>query len=138
MSFKVSYQRYKTSLEKVVALHLAFHGLQIPSMRKIQYYTKWSLDILFGAHAIKSLIYPKKMRGELAMALIEVENLKVYFPIRGGIFSTIQDFVRAVDGVSLSIEEGQTYGLVGESGSGKTTTGRAIIGLNKITSGDVI
>ncbi len=47
------------------------------------------------------------------------------------------DHVKAVDGVCLSIEKGKTYGLVGESGSGKTTTGRAIIGLNKITSGKV-
>lgn len=74
---------------------------------------------------------------KIVMALIEVEDLKVHFPIRGGIFSTVQDYVKAVDGVSLSIEEGQTYGLVGESGSGKTTTGRAIIGLNKITSGSI-
>lgn len=72
------------------------------------------------------------------MALIQVNDLKVHFPIRGGIFSTVQDYVRAVDGVSLRIEEGHTYGLVGESGSGKTTTGRAIIGLNKLTAGEII
>ncbi len=72
------------------------------------------------------------------MSLIEVENLKVHFPVRGGVFQTVQDHVRAVDGVSFSIEQGQTYGLVGESGSGKTTTGRAIIGLNEITSGKVL
>lgn len=47
-------------------------------------------------------------------------------------------YVKAVDGVSIQLEEGKTYGLVGESGSGKTTTGRAIIGLNDITSGQVI
>lgn len=72
------------------------------------------------------------------MSLIRVEDLKVHFPVRGGIFQTVQDHVKAVDGVSFSIEEGQTYGLVGESGSGKTTTGRAIIGLNSITSGKVL
>ncbi|MFA9556474.1 ABC transporter ATP-binding protein [Evansella sp. AB-rgal1] len=72
------------------------------------------------------------------MSLLEVNDLKVYFPIRGGILRRVQEHVKAVDGVSLSIEAGQTYGLVGESGSGKTTTGRAIIGLNEITSGDVI
>ncbi|SET51617.1 peptide/nickel transport system ATP-binding protein [Oceanobacillus limi] len=71
------------------------------------------------------------------MAFLEVEDLKVHFPIKGGIFGRTVDYVRAVDGVSLSLEKGKTYGLVGESGSGKTTTGRAIIGLNKITSGKV-
>lgn len=72
------------------------------------------------------------------MALLEVEQLKVHFPIRGGLFGRKAEPVKAVDGVRFTIEEGQTYGLVGESGSGKTTTGRAIIGLNPITSGDVV
>ena len=66
------------------------------------------------------------------MSFLEVKDLKVHFPIQGGIFGRTVDHVRAVDGVSFSIEKGKTYGLVGESGSGKTTTGRAIIGLNKI------
>ncbi|MFD1036986.1 ABC transporter ATP-binding protein [Virgibacillus byunsanensis] len=72
------------------------------------------------------------------MAFLEVEDLKVHFPIKGGIFGRKVGDVKAVDGVSLSIEKGMTYGLVGESGSGKTTTGRAIIGLNDITSGKVL
>ncbi|WP_338553160.1 ATP-binding cassette domain-containing protein [Paenibacillus sp. KS-LC4] len=72
------------------------------------------------------------------MALLDIKDLKVHFPIRGGIFGRAVGEVKAVDGVSLSIEQGSTYGLVGESGSGKTTTGRAIIGLNAITSGSVI
>lgn len=72
------------------------------------------------------------------MGLLEVKNLKVYFPIHGGIFRREVDEVRAVDDVSFKVEAGQTYGLVGESGSGKTTTGRAIIGLNSITSGRVL
>ena len=70
--------------------------------------------------------------------MIEVKNLKVHFPIRGGIFRRIEGYVKAVDDVSFNIEAGQTYGLVGESGSGKTTTGRSIIGLNEITSGQVL
>src|SRR5690625_5572241 len=72
------------------------------------------------------------------MPILEVENLKGHFPIEGGVFGRTVDHVRAVDGVSLNIERGSTYGLVGESGSGKTTTGRAIIGLNRVTEGRVI
>lgn len=72
------------------------------------------------------------------MTLLEVKDLKVHFPIRGGIFRRVIDHVKAVDGVSFNIEQGKTYGLVGESGSGKTTTGRAIIGLNDITDGRVM
>lgn len=71
------------------------------------------------------------------MAFLEVEDLKVHFPIKGGLFGRTVDHVKAVDGINLSIEQGKTYGLVGESGSGKTTTGRAIIGLNDITSGNI-
>lgn len=72
------------------------------------------------------------------MTFLEVKDLNVHFPIRGGILNRKIDAVRAVDGVSFQIEAGKTYGLVGESGSGKTTTGRAIIGLNDITSGQVL
>lgn len=70
--------------------------------------------------------------------LIEIKNLKVHYPIRSGFFNRVTDHVYAVDGVDFTIEKGKTYGLVGESGSGKSTTGKAIIGLEKITSGEVI
>ena len=63
------------------------------------------------------------------MALLEVKNLRIHFPIRGGFFNTVKDHVRAVDDVSFTIEEGKTYGLIGESGSGKTLTALAIMGL---------
>lgn len=69
--------------------------------------------------------------------LIEVKNLKVHYPIRSGFFNRITDYVYAVDGVDLSFERGKTYGLVGESGSGKSTIGKAIIGLEKITDGEI-
>ncbi|WP_251035074.1 ABC transporter ATP-binding protein [Paenibacillus polymyxa] len=72
------------------------------------------------------------------MALLEVEGLKIHFPIRGGLLKREIGSVKAVDGVSFSIQQGQTYGLVGESGSGKTTTGRAIIGLNHVTDGKIL
>ncbi|QMI86673.1 ABC transporter ATP-binding protein [Carnobacteriaceae bacterium zg-84] len=71
------------------------------------------------------------------VGIIQVENLKVHYPIRSGFWNRVTDHVYAVDGVNLDIEEGKTYGLVGESGSGKSTIGKAIIGLEKITSGKI-
>lgn len=71
------------------------------------------------------------------MNLLEIKDLKVHYPIKGGFFNTVKDHVKAVDGVSISIPEGTTYGLVGESGSGKTTTGKAVMGLNPVTSGEI-
>ncbi len=72
------------------------------------------------------------------MNLLEIKDLKVHYPIKGGIFNTVKDYVKAVDGVTINIPEGTTYGLVGESGSGKTTTGKAVMGLNHITEGDIL
>lgn len=69
---------------------------------------------------------------------MQVKDLCVHYPIRGGFFNTVIDHVYAVDGISMEFEKGKTYGLVGESGSGKSTTGKAIIGLEKITSGEII
>lgn len=69
--------------------------------------------------------------------LIEVRNLKVHYPIRSGFLNRVTDHVRAVDGINLAFEEGKTYGLVGESGSGKSTIGKAIIGLESITEGQI-
>ena len=70
--------------------------------------------------------------------LITIKDLKVHYPIRSGFLNRVTDYVYAVDGVDFVIEKGQTYGLVGESGSGKSTTGKAIVGLEKITSGGII
>lgn len=70
--------------------------------------------------------------------IIQIKNLKVHYPIRSGFFNRVTDHVYAVDGVDFIIEKGKTYGLVGESGSGKSTTGKAIVGLEKITSGEII
>ena len=72
------------------------------------------------------------------MGFLEVKNLKVHYPIRGGFFNTIQDYIKAVDGVDMDIEQGKTYGLIGESGSGKSTIGKAIVGLEKITDGHIL
>ena len=71
--------------------------------------------------------------------ILMVNNLKKYFPIKGGLISRIQGYVRAVDGVTFNIKRGTTMGLVGESGCGKTTTGRTILRLaGEKTAGQVL
>jgi peptide/nickel transport system ATP-binding protein len=69
--------------------------------------------------------------------MIQVQDLKKYFPIRSGVFSRIRGYLKAVDGVSFSIRNGETYGLVGESGCGKSTIGHTILKLLDPTSGIV-
>ncbi|MBW6457197.1 MAG: ATP-binding cassette domain-containing protein [Trueperaceae bacterium] len=70
--------------------------------------------------------------------MLQVRNLKKYFPIRGGVFSRVVANVKAVEEVSLTIRRGEVVGLVGESGSGKTTAGRAILRLIEPTGGEII
>lgn len=70
------------------------------------------------------------------MPVLEVKNLKTYYPIKGGLFKK-RAYVKAVDGVSFSVEKGETVGLVGESGCGKSTLGRTLIRLEKADSGTV-
>ncbi|MCP4722973.1 MAG: dipeptide ABC transporter ATP-binding protein [Desulfobacteraceae bacterium] len=71
------------------------------------------------------------------MPVLEVENLKKYYPIRKGFFQKTVNHVKAVDGVSFSLNAGETLGLVGESGCGKTTVGRSILRLTPPTAGRV-
>src|ERR1700726_2821872 len=70
--------------------------------------------------------------------LLQVNDLKKHFPVRGGLFSRKSNRVYAVDGVSFEIERGETLSLVGESGCGKSTVGRAILRLFDITAGQVV
>ena len=78
------------------------------------------------------------MENEKSEYLLEVRNLKKYFPIKGGLLSRTVGQVKAVDGVSFRIKRGTTMGLVGESGCGKSTVGRTILRLLEKTDGDVI
>jgi oligopeptide/dipeptide ABC transporter ATP-binding protein len=71
------------------------------------------------------------------MALLEIRDLKKYFPVPAGVLGYTQEQVKAVDGVSLDVEEGETVGLVGESGCGKTSLGRCLVRLIEPTSGTV-
>jgi len=70
--------------------------------------------------------------------LLEVRRLKIYFPVRKGIFMRTVGHVKAVDDIDLFVKEGETLGLVGESGCGKTTTGRAILRLIEPTEGEIL
>ncbi|MGM8214793.1 ABC transporter ATP-binding protein [Bacillaceae bacterium W0354] len=70
--------------------------------------------------------------------LLQIKNLKTYYPIKGGFFRRTVGNVKAVDDVSFEIKKGETFGLVGESGCGKSTTGRTILRLTSSTDGQII
>jgi oligopeptide transport system ATP-binding protein len=74
---------------------------------------------------------------EKSEVLLSVRDLKMHFPIKGGLLGRTQGYVKAVDGVTFDIFKGETFGLVGESGCGKSTTGRALLRLLEATSGSV-
>ena len=100
----------------------------------------WVAPTLRDASPTRRIVEPmagKTGASDAAVAGIAVRDLKVHFPIRRGVFRRLAGVVRAVDGVSFSVESGRTVGLVGESGSGKSTTGRALLGLAPLAGGTV-
>jgi peptide/nickel transport system ATP-binding protein len=80
----------------------------------------------------------KNNNGKNGQNIVEVRNLKQYFPIKAGLMQRVVGYVKAVDDVSFRIGRGKTMGLVGESGSGKTTVGKTMLRLNEATSGQVL
>ncbi|MHC0036703.1 ABC transporter ATP-binding protein [Pseudoneobacillus sp. C159] len=82
--------------------------------------------------------HTKIKEGKNKEALLEVKNLKTYYPVKGGFFRRTIGNVKAVDDISFTINKGETLGLVGESGCGKSTTGRTIIRLLNATSGEIL
>ncbi len=70
-------------------------------------------------------------------ALLEIEDLKKFYPVKGGVLRRVIGYVKAVDGVTLSVHPGETVGLVGESGCGKSTLGKAVMRLISVTGGRV-
>lgn len=77
-------------------------------------------------------------RNTLETPLVQVEDLKKYYPVKGGIITHTVGQIQAVDGVSFSVKKGETLGLVGESGCGKSTVGRQLVGLEKPTGGRIL
>ncbi len=87
--------------------------------------------------AVASPVIPQPAKGS-GDILLKVSHLVKHFPVRGGVFRTVKDWVKAVDGVSFQIAAGQTLGLVGESGCGKTTVGRSLLRLIPGATGQVL
>ena len=93
----------------------------------------YTIKLLEDARALKS----QRNEEESFYELLKVDDLKVHFPIKKGLFQRTVGFVKAVDGVSFSIAKGKTLALVGESGSGKSTIGQAILRLVEISKGAI-
>jgi peptide/nickel transport system ATP-binding protein len=89
------------------------------------------------AEKFEPMVKPDKSDIDSHPVLLDVQNLKTWFPVKGGIFGTVKSHVKAVDDVSFQVHKGETLGLVGESGCGKTTLGRTILRLQQATSGSV-
>src|SRR6476620_3919013 len=90
-----------------------------------------------GSGVARGVIHTMAEQPSADRVLLDVRDLKKHFPIKRGFLSRTVGQVKAVDGVSFYVKEGETLGLVGESGSGKTTTGRMILRAYDPTAGEV-
>ena len=113
---------------------------QIIKLRRSEPFTVWVREITKATHkqVLTLLTRRQEKLNRMKVPLLQVEELKMHFPVRGGIFSRQTGAVKAVDGVSISINAGETLGLVGESGCGKSTLGKSIVRLLRPNSGKII
>lgn len=130
------------------------HGMMVSIQKRVS--ANWDKAKKLGVETGKFVKNPKKYVKDYKAAraaiindvytplvhnpenLLEVNKLKMYFPIKAGFFKRTVGYVRAVDGISFNIKKGTTMGLVGESGCGKTTVGRTILRLYEKTGGEVL
>ncbi|NHZ69824.1 MAG: dipeptide ABC transporter ATP-binding protein, partial [Thermotogales bacterium] len=118
-----------------VRCHLADPTLSAPASRAAG--DDVTAQLAWTSAGSENALHPRAPSRRKRLTLLEVDELKVHFPIHKGLFKRVVGQVRAVDGVSLSIAKGQTLALVGESGCGKTTVGKGILQLLKTTAGSV-
>lgn len=74
----------------------------------------------------------------MSKVILSIKDLKIYYPLKGGLLNRNKNYVKAVDGISIDIMEGEAFGIVGESGCGKSTTGYGIVGLLKPFQGEIL